>query len=574
MVNEKSGFTIRAAVIAVILSLILLMSTSYVALKLGAAPWPIIFSVIVSGGILKILNRNRRANIHEVNVAQAGASIGGLMAAGIVFTVPGIYYLNQSQNLNISLPNPWLLGGLCAIAGLLGVLLSIPLKYTFIDKERLPYPAGTAGAELLKLGKTGGRQLFLIMAVGALAGIFALLRDVFFPSGYTLNEVITIGIFVTLLPLPLAIGGGYILGARPGISWFVGACLGWLILVPILIHMGSNYHDVKALTQNLGMGIVLGAGISFFFSYFIPRLKEIFIPLFTIGGQWLKMIPWFAAIALMGLIVMQVPVLAAVLSLIGVWIMVAIAARMTGETNIDPLEQFGIFIGLLIAMIYSLLSLELSMFASFIIITFISVSCAIAGDVGHDYKSAKIVGTKFFDIVKVDLIAVIFAGFAAPFVLNLLYSGFSDALFSDIMPAPQAQLVASSIFGFAYPAVFTIGFAIGFLGELSQLILPRRLKNRLLWMPLGIGLFLGMGLAIPIVLGSIIRFMIDRKRSSWYHQGLLIAAGVMGGEGIAGFSAGALTISGLSYQSGAYFLMWLLLLILIISIFYFRRVKD
>ena len=94
------------------------------------------------------------------------------------------------------------------------------------------------------------------------------------------------------------------------------------------------------------------------------------------------------------------------------------------------------------------------MSASFIIVAFVSVACAVAGDVGHDYKSSKIVGTKFFDIVKVDLIAVVFAGFAAPFVLNVIYSGFSDLLFSDAMPAPQAQLVASSIFGFEYPGVF------------------------------------------------------------------------------------------------------------------------
>jgi uncharacterized oligopeptide transporter (OPT) family protein len=89
--QEKSGFTIRAAFIAIALSIFLLMSTSYIALKLGAAPWPIIFSVIVSTSVIKLLNRRRELNIHEVNVAQAGGSIGGLVAAGIAFTLPGLF---------------------------------------------------------------------------------------------------------------------------------------------------------------------------------------------------------------------------------------------------------------------------------------------------------------------------------------------------------------------------------------------------------------------------------------------------------------------------------------------------
>ena len=72
----EPGFTRRAALIAVALSLFLLASSSYIALKIGAMPWPIIFSVIVAGGILRLGGKS--ANVHEINVAQAGASVGGL----------------------------------------------------------------------------------------------------------------------------------------------------------------------------------------------------------------------------------------------------------------------------------------------------------------------------------------------------------------------------------------------------------------------------------------------------------------------------------------------------------------
>lgn len=74
--SEKPGFTLRAAVIAVAMSLFLLASSTYIAIKIGALPWPIVFSVIVSGGVLKLLSGSRKVSVHEVNVAQAGAASG------------------------------------------------------------------------------------------------------------------------------------------------------------------------------------------------------------------------------------------------------------------------------------------------------------------------------------------------------------------------------------------------------------------------------------------------------------------------------------------------------------------
>lgn len=544
--DAGAGFSRRAALIAIALSLFLLTSSSYIAIKLGALPWPIVFSVIMSGSILKLLNRAGATNIHEVNVAQAGASIGGLIAAGIVFTVPGILYLNHTKGLEIAWPDPWVLGLQTLMAGILGVLLSMPMKYTFIDDEELPYPAGTAGAEILKLGKTGGRQLFSIMAIGSAAAAFALLRDLYFPAGLAIAGLATAGIFLSLMPLPLAVAGGYILGLTAGLSWFAGAVIGWLFLVPLLVKNNYSASQAQAVVQNLGMGMVLGAGIGFFISYVIPRLRSIFKPVLQMEKRFLSLYPIISILSMLGLSLSGVPVLAAFIAVLGVWIMVTVAARMTGETNINPLEQFGIFIGLVVAGTYTALMLELSLSASFTIVTFVSVACAVAGDAGHDYKSAHLVGTRFFDVVRVDLIAVVFAAIAAPFVLETIRHGFAEDLFTPAMPAPQARLVAGSIFGFEYPRIFLLGLGIAFLTETANSFLPARYHNKFMIMPMGIGLFLGLGLAIPLALGALIRFHIDRKHAHLYHSGLLIAAGVMGGEGVAGFGAGALVTAGLT----------------------------
>ncbi|MGH7496347.1 MAG: OPT/YSL family transporter [bacterium] len=555
--GEKSGFTLRAAVIAAGLSLFLLASSSYVAIKIGAMPWPVIFSVIVAGGILRL--RGRHVHVHEINVAQAGASVGGLVASGIVFTIPGIMFLNSTQNASIAWPNAWILALITVAAGVLGVALSVPLKKTFVDQENLPYPAGMAGAELLLLGKQGGKMLLAIIAIGAAAGIFALLRELYFPAGLTLAALSAFGVFLTFYPMPLAVSGGYILGAKAGFSWLGGAMLGWLLIIPLLVNQGSTSAAAIAWAQNLGMGMVLGSGLGFFVSYIIPRFKAIFLPLLQSNRSYSILLPVVSVLSAFSLIVAGVPWLAAGLAVIGVWIMVAVAARMTGETNIDPLEQFGIFTGLVIAFVYSSLALPLSAFASFMIVAFVSVACAVAGDIGHDYKSAQIVGTRFMDIVKVDLIAVICAGIAAPFVLELIKKSFASQLFTPLMPAPQARLVASSIFGFQYPRVFLTGLGLAFLCEIANAFLPGKHRNKVLLMPLGIGLFLGMGLALPMAIGAAIRVLMDKKYPHAYHTALLIAAGVMGGEGIAGFTAGALTTIGLPYAHGAYVLLALLI---------------
>ncbi len=569
--SEHRGFTFRAAAVAASLSLFLLMSSTYIALKLGALPWPIIFSVVASGGLLKVLAHRKPTNIHEINVAQAGASIGGLISAGIAFTVPGILFLQREQGLDIPWPDPWLLAVLTVVAGLLGILLSVPLKRTFIDIEELPYPAGTAGAELLKVGKTGGKQLFLVICVGAGAALFALVRDVSFPAGFAFSWLAGYGIFVTLLPMPLAVGGGFILGPRAGFSWLAGALIGWLALVPLLFLNGSDETAARTLTQNLGMGIVLGSGVGFFAVYVIPRLKAIFLPVFQSQRSFGLASALLAVASFLALSLMGVPWLAAILTVVGAWITVAIAARMTGETNIDPLEQFGIFVGLVVALCYGLLNLELSLQASFIIVTFVSVTCAIAGDAGHDFKSAHLLGTRFFDVVKADIVAVLVAGLAAPFVLQIIRTGFAEQLFTPAMPAPQAQMVASSISGFAYPKVFLAGFGGAFLLEVLSHFLPKKAQGKLLLMPLGIGLFLGLGLAIPLALGALIRSYVDKKHSAKYQAGVVIAAGLMGGEGIAGFGAGAMTIFGMAFATGALYLGAGFLLVLAVGMWKYRR---
>jgi len=543
----EPGFTLRSCVIAVVLTIFLMITSSYIALKMGALPWPIIFSVVIAAASLQLISRvARKTNVHEINVAQSGGTIGGLLASGVVFTIPGILYL-QTQGVTVLLPSVISLASVCITAGILGVLLSVPLRRMFVEKQKLPYPSGTAGAEVIKASAELTKNTFYIAIALSITGIFVILRELYFPAGWALSISPEIGLNLVLYPMPLAIGIGYLLGHKASInSWFLGSAIGWIVLIPLLAAYQIFEPSIGAgVMQNAGMGMVIGGGIGFFVSFVVPRAKEIFSPLFRWKNTpwYMRFTPFFSVIAFFILWFAGINPLASLIAVFGVWIMVSVAAKMTGETDIDPLEQFGIIIGLLAIGIFAVIGLNLDYLSVFLIVCFVSIASAIAGDIGHDYKSAQILGTRVKDIIKVDMITVIVAGLLAPLVLNIIITSYQEELFTPSMPAPQAQMVAGSIFGFAHPIAFFLGFLIAFVWIVLENVLKKRAP--ILPMIFGIGLFLGLTLGILLAIGGLIRLFTDRKKPKVYQTGIILAAGIMGGEGVAGLTHKAMFVFGI-----------------------------
>ncbi len=507
----------RTIIISIAIAIFLFFTSAYIALRMGALPWPIIFSIITAAGLLKIsggLTRN------TVNIAQAGGSIGGLMAAAVVFTLPGLI-IDQPEfisSIGITL--------LSAGSALLGIALSIPLREEYVIKQNLAFPAGRAGGEIIKAGFEGDSRFQYIVIFGLAAALFTLLRDALGWQFINLGSVS--GVPILLLIMPMVIGTGFILGPANSLSWGAGGFLSLLGLIIIPMILPDLEGGPNPLLQNGGMGLVIGSGIGYIL--FHTRLSSGFKTGLKRYNKWV----WLLAISNLAILLISgISPGAAILGLALTFIVVNLASRMTGVTNIDPLEQFGLLATLLIVAIFGIFQLDIPLGQRYLLTYFIAIAAAIAGDIGHDYRSAEVVGTDYRKIVRVDIIAALVVAAVVPVMLAVIKGPqIAGQLFTPQFPAPQAQIVKLNLQGLAHPVWFLVGVGIAILIE------GLRLKNKLSaihLMPLGIGLFLGINLALLVAIGGIIALRVNKRGEARVLTGIVISAAILGGEGTIGF---------------------------------------
>ena len=510
-----NSIMLKSAITAVIIAVFLFFTSAYIALKMGALPWPIIFSIIVSAGLLRLVND---LSPNKVNIAQAGGSIGGLMAAAVVFTLPGLILENPTF-----FPHGWL-AMICLCGAILGIGLSIPLRKEYVIKRNLPYPAGRAGGEVIKTGFNQSHRFDLMIIFGLLAAIFTLGRDALSWNYINLGAVGSQSILILIMPMVIATG--IILGSANSFSWGAGGILSVIAAVVLITMLDGT--DVTLKIQNFGMGLVIGSGIGYI-------LMHAGSPLPT-KSIILKQQPWVWGITLISgllLFFIGIPLFAVALCLILTFITVNLASRMTGLTNIDPLEQFGLLSTLLITFFFGLANLEISLEHRYIITFFIATATAIAGDIGHDYKSAQIVGTDHKQIVIVDIIAAVAVALMIPALFSVIQSPvIAEKLFTHEFPAPQAQIVAANLQGLPHPRVFMSGLILAIIIEAFR---SRGKFFSIHLMPLGIGLFLGFNLAILIAIGGFIALRASKNGPEQVLTAIVISAAVLGGEGTIGF---------------------------------------
>ena len=536
----SKGLSAGSIFIASLVSLFVGLSSTYIAIFLSGLPWPIILSVVLSYTLLSVLDRilGGRHSEHETNVAQAGGSVGGLIAAGVVFTIPAYIVLSQNFNYDLPLPPLHIVVLISVVGALLGIALSLPVRRITIDEEDLPFPSGYAGAEVLLAVERREYGARLVLFFGVLAAIFTAISRGILQINIPPWEIhiFSVVIIIQFLPLLVAVGAGYIMGPTASFSWFFGAIIGWLLLMPILQLLG--YSEFILPVQNLGMGLVLGAGLGFLFFRALPKSGRVYKAFlsFKLSTPAMGLPLVLSIVSYMVLVAIGINPLGALLGVLGAWIMSAVAGKTTGETNIDPLEQFGLMVGLFAMYFLSFIGITMDLNQAILLTAFVSIASALAGDIGHDFKSAKVVGTRPIDIVYSDMVASIVGGIVAPLALMVVLRAYPEVLSLKYPTALQSKLVATTLAGEIYLSFFLGGLLVGILLEAVSVLLEKKRKRLpLSAIALGVGIFLGFSLAILVVVGGILRIVMSKKGEEYERSGVLAVSGIMGGEGIVGF---------------------------------------
>ncbi|MEA3266867.1 MAG: oligopeptide transporter, OPT family, partial [Candidatus Fermentibacteria bacterium] len=233
--RRMKEFSVRAIVLGVILAVILGAANAYLGLKVGMTVSASIPAAVISMGILRGLLR--RGTILENNMVQTIGSAGESIAAGVIFTIPALYMLGLAPKLiTVTL--------MAGLGGTLGLLMMIPLRRAVMVEEhgKLPFPEGTACAEVLVAGEVGGGSARTLFASMGVAGLFRFAQNglKLFPESIECAISGFSGAMLGVDILPSLMGVGFIIGMRISSAMLTGSIISWLCIIPLIKFFGAE----------------------------------------------------------------------------------------------------------------------------------------------------------------------------------------------------------------------------------------------------------------------------------------------------------------------------------------------
>lgn len=516
----KQQLTIRGLIIGALGAVVITLSSTYVALRMGALPWPTIFVAILSMTLLKLLGNT---NLNEINVTHTAMSAGGLVAGGLAFTIPGIWMIDKMAEVSfLSLLMVTLSGTI------LGLIFTILIRKHFIEGEQLPFPMGVASSQTLLAGDQGGQKAKALFITLGITAVFVAIRDYFgkIPAAISSKALAGKNIFFGMWLSPMAIGIGYIIGPLYMGTWFLGALVSYFFIIPVGVSAGwfASVDAATAFKNSLAIGFMVGAGVGILVKGILPKAKEIFAPMVTgkaakgeVNLKWAPLI--FASIALLLTILTEMTLIPSIITIVGVWVTTSMAATITGQTGINPMEIFGILVLLLVKIFAKTGPIE-----AFLIAGVVAVSSGLAGDSLQDFKSGYILKTT----PKAQYIAEAVGGIvgsvvsvAALFIMHNAYGAMGPG---TELVAPQAFAVSTMVNGLPNPTAFIIGLILGAILYIVGLPV----------MTIGIGMYLPMVITTAAAVGGLIKYVVSKVKPNTDDLGTLIASGFLGGEGVTG----------------------------------------
>lgn len=523
--KNKSALTLRGIIIGILGLLLITASSLYVALKMGALPWPAVFVTVLS---MTALRKAKGATLEEVNTTHTLMSAGSMVAGGLAFTIPGIWMIDSSAPIS-------LLSVMTAVitGAVLGTLFTTLYRKTLIEEQKLPYPIGEAAYRTLITWKDTKSAPWLFSAMGGSA-VFTFLRDSFHKIPMLLTPFKGTALFpsLSIYISPMALSIGAIIGPSLAIFWTLGMIVGYYILTPIGLSSGlfDSMASADSFRSSMGLGIMIGTG----FAVAVKAIwhiaknksnkkqekgslnKNILLSVILIC---------FASIIILSLLT-DMSFIESILTLIGIAIVTYLSSMLTGQTGINPMEVFAILVLLAVQALC-----HTGLTAAFTLAAAVAVSCGLSGDVMNDFKSGSLVGTSPKDQIRAEAIGGILGAIVATLILFLMKKTFTFG--SVEMPAPQANAVRSMVNGLDNPIAFWVGVLIGFV--MFFLSLPSS--------AFGLGMYLGTYITTTVALGALVMFIIKKcLKEKEGGKADLISAGLLGGEGVAGVISAFITM--------------------------------
>ena len=594
--KELPEFTWKSIIIGTILGIVFAWANAYVGLISGltiSASIPVsVMSVALFAFLHKFL-KARRGSPLETNMSQTIGSAGESLAAGVIFTIPAMFLLGWNQTYGIQVITITIIA---AIGGILGVAFMIPLRKFLVKKEHkvLPFPEGTACAEVIKSADIGGTSAKFVFTGLGVGGIVELIKNGFsvFDGLIRVPTLIVNKMVVSLEVNPALLGVGYILRRRISAIMVAGGAVAWIILIPAIAAFGDKWGMFRFLNEQAQATLAAGGVFSIadmspdqIWNYFIryigagavafggivTLIKSIptIVESFRLGSKELmsganhlekirtdrdlsiKVVLWISAIViiLLGLaftfgleqITAGTSILAAILVVIFAFFFVTVASRIVGLVGSTSSPVSGMTIATLLGTSIIFVAFGLTSgpakIAALTIGAVVCMAACTSGDVAQDLKTGFLVGATPRKQQMGELIGVLTSAAVLGFTLMMLYNayGFAGAP-SPItgkaeLPAPQATLMSLVVKGVMDQNIPWI--LVGAGAVIAMIFELFKVPS----LPAAVGLYLPLETTTPIFAGGLLRHYRDKKsgaKETDTDNGVLFSSGLVAGVGVIG----------------------------------------
>ena len=545
--------TVTSVIVGVLLAIIFGAANAYLGLRVGLTVSASIPAAVISMAIIRIIMKKN--SILESNIVQTIGSAGESLAAGAIFTLPALFlWAAEGKGENPGLIEITVIA-LCG--GILGVMFMVPLRNALIVKEHatLPYPEGTACADVLLAGEEGGSNASTVFKGMGFAAIFKFIVD-------------------GLKLVPSEINYTF-----KSLGMFVGGLFGWCVLIPIILLFGSDivmYPGTTTIAQifaesgpsgiwgsyvrYIGAGAIATGGLislikSFplicrTFAQAMKGLKNSGAHSTARTDQDLPMNVILISIAAVALVIWLFPAIpvnlaGAIMIVVFGFFFATVSARMVGLVGSSNNPVSGMAIATLLIATLLLKSMGMTgiegMTGAIAIGSVICVIAALAGDTSQDLKTGYLLGATPKKQQIGELIGILASSLAIGGVLYLLHKAWGYG--TAEIPAPQATLmkmIVEGIMGGDLPwSLVFIGVFIAIGIEIVGVPV----------MPFAVGLYLPVQLNACIMIGGIINLLMNRRKNvdqktkdAQLNDGTLYCAGMIAGEGLVGIALAILAV--------------------------------